>query len=146
MWREAIPPGLPDGVRQASKCGTLWTATGMVQTDSAIVWGKRSRYVLTVMGSNGATIPSITRISKAVYQELEGPVKKAFRYDRQQMRATGPLVLTASASKSSRVLGRYGSGTKVEVIDSLRSRYLVRIAGRTGWIDNAHLTLRHKIL
>jgi beta-lactamase class A len=146
VWREAIPPGLPDGVRQASKPGSLWAGTGMVQTDSAIVWGPRSRYVLVVMGSNGATTHAITRISKVVYRELEGAGRAPFVYDRQQMRATGRLVLTVSASRSSRVLGRYRAGTKVEVIDSRRTRYLVRIAGRTGWIDNAHLTLRHPIL
>jgi hypothetical protein len=117
----------------------------MVQTDSAIVWGKRSTYVLTVMGSNGATTGAITRISRLVHDELQGNGGARFRYDRQQMRATGPLVLTASAWRSSRVLGRFGAGTRVEVIDSIRTRYLVRIAGRVGWIDNAHLTLRHPI-
>lgn len=145
VWREAIPPGLPDGVKQASKPGTLWTATGVVQTDSAIVWGPRSRYVLVVMGSNGATTHAITRISKVVYRGLEGPIRTPFVYDRQQMRATAAVVLTASASRTSHVLGRFPSGTKVEVIDSRRTRYLVRIAGRTGWVDNAHLVLRHPI-
>ncbi|GAA2751227.1 serine hydrolase [Amnibacterium kyonggiense] len=146
VWREAIPPGLPDGVRQASKPGTLWTGTGMVQTDSAIVWGPRSRYVLVVMGSNGATTRAITRISRVVYRELEGPVKRPFAYDRQQMRATGALVLTRSVSRHSPVLGRFPKGTRVEVIDSMRTRYLVRIAGKVGWVDNARLTLRHPIL
>lgn len=146
VWREAIPPGLPDGVKQASKPGTLWTASGIVQTDSAIVWGPRSRYVLVVMGSNGATTHAITRISRVVYRGLEGPIGRAFVYDRQQMRATGALVLTDSASRHSRVLGRFGAGTRVEVVDSVRTRYLVRIAGILGWVDNAHLTLRHPIL
>lgn len=146
VWREAIPPGLPDGVRQASKPGTLWTSTGLVQTDSAIVWGPRSRYVLVVMGSNGATTHAITRISAAVYRELEGRIRSPFVYDRKQMRATGRLVLTTTASRASPVLGRYPAGTRVEVIDSVRTRYLVRIAGRTGWVDNTHLVLRHAIL
>ena len=146
VWREAIPPGLPDGTRQASKPGSLYTSTGFVQTDAAIVWGKRSRYVLTVMGSRGATTGAITRISRLVHRELQGPSGRAFHYDRQQMRATGPLVLTASVFRGSRVLGRWGAGTKVEVIDSIRTRYLVRIHGRTGWIDNTHLTLRHPVL
>ena len=146
VWREAIPPGLPDGVRQASKPGTLWTPSGLVQTDSAVVWGPRSRYVLVVMGSNGATTPAITRISKIVYRELQGNVGKTFVYHRQQMRATGSLVLTATPAKGSRVLGRFRAGTRVEVIDSIRTRYLVRIAGRVGWIDNTRLTLRHPIL
>lgn len=146
VWREAIPPGLPDGVRQASKPGTLWTPTGIVQTDSAIVWGPRSRYVLVVMGSNGATTHAITRISRVVYRALEGPIGKPFVYDRAQMRTSATVTLTAAVSKGSRVLGRYPRGTKVEVIDSLRTRYLVRIAGRTGWVDNTHLALRHPIL
>ncbi|WP_147392011.1 serine hydrolase [Amnibacterium setariae] len=146
VWREAIPPGLPDGVRQASKPGTLWTSTGLVETDSAIVWGPRSRYVLVVMGSNGATTGAITRISRVVYRELQGRGGPSFVYDRQQMRATGALVLTAAVSRHSRVLGRYRAGTKVEVIDSMRTRYLVRIRGKVGWIDNARLTLRHPIL
>lgn len=145
VWREAIPPGLPDGVRQASKPGTLATATGLVQTDSAIVWGPRSRYVLVVMGSNGATTGAITRISRTVYRELEGAVRRPFVYDRQQMRATAGIVLTRAASRGSQVLGRYPAGTRVEVIDSVRTRYLVRIAGRVGWVDNTHLTLRHPI-
>jgi beta-lactamase class A len=146
VWREAIPPGLPDGVRQASKPGTLWTPTGLVQTDSAIVWGPRSRYVLVVMGSNGATTRAITRVSKLVYRELEGPIADAFHYDRQQMRATAGVVLTAAVSRGSHVLGSYPAGTKVEVIDSIRTRYLVRIRGKVGWVDNTHLTLRHPIL
>lgn len=145
VWREAIPPGLPDDVRQASKPGTLWTPSGLVQTDAAVVWGPRSRYVLSVMGSDGATTAAITRISSAVYRELEGTLRTPFRYDLQQMRATAALVLTASASRASRVLGRFPSGTKVEVIDSIRTRYLVRIAGRTGWVDNTHLALRHPV-
>jgi len=146
VWREAIPPGLPEGTRQASKPGSLWTATGFVQTDAAIVWGRRTRYVLTVMGDRGATTGAITRISALVHRELQGPSGRAFHYDRQQMRATGPLVLTASAARGSHVLGRFGAGTRVEVIDSIRTRYLVRIHGRTGWVDNTHLTLRNPVL
>jgi hypothetical protein len=146
VWREAIPPGLPDGVKQASKSGTLWTSTGMVQTDSAIVWGPRSRYVLTVMGSHGATIQAITRISRTVYRELQGPIGTPFVYDRQQMRATGPLRLTVAASPSSGLIATHPAGRRVEVIDSIRTRYQVRIAGRVGWVDSAHLTLRHPIV
>jgi beta-lactamase class A len=146
VWREAIPPGLPNGVRQASKPGTLSTPTGLVQTDSAIVWGPRSRYVLVVLGSNGATTAAITRISKVVYRGLQGRLRDPFGYDRQQMRSTGGLVLTAWVSRRSAVLGRYPAGTRVEVVDSIRTRYLVRIAGRVGWVDNTRLTLRHPVL
>lgn len=146
VWREAIPPGLPDGVVQASKPGTLWTPSGMIQTDAAIVWGKGSRYVLTVFGSNGATIPSITRISRLVYAELAGPVGRPFVYDRHQMVTTGALDLRTTRSRSSTLIRTLSAGTPIEVIDSDRDRYLVRVGTRTGWVDNTLLTLRHPLL
>jgi hypothetical protein len=99
-----------------------------------------------VMGSNNATTHAITRVSKVVYRELEGPIKNAFDYDPQQMRTTSKVVLTAAVARGSRVLATYASGTRVEVIDSIRTRYLVRIRGKVGWVDNTHLTLRHKIV
>jgi hypothetical protein len=144
VWREAIPAALPTGTRQASKPGTKMRSSGMVQTDAAIVWGARTRYVLTVFGSNGATIPSITRIARLVQTRLEGSVVHPFVYDRQQMRTTASVVLF-SAPHGSRI-GAYPSGSRVEVIDSARSWYLVRIGAKVGWMPNAHLVLRSPVL
>ena len=143
IWREAIPAGLPVGTRQASKPGTKMRSTGMVQTDAAIVWGAKTRYVLTVFGSNGATIPGITSITRLVQTRLEGPVAHPFVYQRQQMRTTAAVVLRA-APRGARVAG-YGAGSLVEVIDSARSWYLVRIRGKVGWVPNTYLTLRSPV-
>lgn len=144
VWREAIPAGLPKGVRQASKPGTRMRPSGMVQTDAAIVWGAKTRYVLTVFGSNGATIPSITRIARLVQTRLEGPVVHPFVYDRQQMRTTAAIVLRTAPGGSR--IGGYPAGTRVEVIDSARSWYLVRIGAKVGWMPNTRLVLRPPVL
>lgn len=141
IWKEAIPPGLPIGVRQASKPGTKWLASGWVQTDAAIVWGPGSRYVLAVFGSGGATIPSITRISRLVYTHLQGPIAKPFVYQRQQMVTTDPLRLRASAP-SGRILLTVPKGTSVQVLDSRRLWYLVRVEGRSGWMHSGWLAAR----
>lgn len=145
VWREGISPGLPADVRQASKPGTKWKPTGMVQTDAAIVWGKKTRYVIAIMGYQGGTVSSITKISRLVYKHLQGGFTKAFRYERQQMVATGSLALHAGVGTGSAPLASYRKGSRVEVIDSVRNWYLVRIAGRTGWVVNTKLTLRNVI-
>lgn len=146
VWREAIPAGLPSTVRQASKPGTLWAPGGMVQTDVAFVWGAKTRYSIAVMGYNGATIPSITKISKLVYTHLNGGFSKAFVYDRQQMVSTAKITLRSRAGSSAPVTGTYAKGTKIEVIDSRYNWYLVRIGKKTGWIVNTGITLRNPLL
>jgi beta-lactamase class A len=144
VWREAIPPALPKGTKQASKPGTKMRPTGMVQTDAAIVWGVRTRYVLTVFGSHGATIPSITRIARLVQTRLEGKVVDPFVYDRRQMRTTGTVVLRRSPGGDP--IAAYPAGTRIEVIDSARTWYLVRIGAKVGWVPNARLVLRNAVV
>ena len=100
--------------------------------------------MLTVFGSNGATIPSITRIARLVQTGLEGPVLHPFVYDRRQMRTTASVVLR-SAPRGTRI-GGYPAGTRVEVIDSVRNWYLVRIRAKVGWMPNARLVLRSPVL
>jgi uncharacterized protein YgiM (DUF1202 family) len=146
VWREGIPPGLPYNVVQASKPGTLWASGGMVETDVAFVWGGKTRYSIAVMGYNGATIPSITKISKLVYTQLQGSFSTAFVYDKQQMAATASVQLRSGAAASTTLLGTYPAGTKIEVIDSIRNWYYVRVAGKTGWMLNTALTLRNPLL
>ncbi|MFD1722280.1 serine hydrolase [Amnibacterium endophyticum] len=141
VWREAIPQGLPKGVRQASKPGTLLPSTGFVQTDTAIVWGSRTRYVLTVLGSRGATIEGISRISRAVHEALQGPVDDPFVYDRQQLVTTTDTALRADGAGTT-VLAVLPAGTPAEVLTSVRDWWLVRADGREGWVQQGDLALR----
>jgi len=44
------------------------------------------------------------------------------------------------------MLKTYPKGTKIEVIDSIRNWYYVRVAGKTGWMLNSGMTLRNPLL
>ena len=66
-WK--IPAGLPAGVKVANKTGE----TSSVQHDIAIVYGKKTDYVICVFsrtGSEGYAIPRIKNISGTVYKYL----------------------------------------------------------------------------
>ena len=66
-WK--IPSGLPSGVKVANKTGE----TSSVDHDMAIVFGKKTDYVLCVFsrtGSEGYAIPRIQNISGTVYKYL----------------------------------------------------------------------------
>ena len=146
VWREAIPPGLPNNVVQASKPGSLWTPGGMVETDVAFVWGNKTRYAIAVMGYNGATTGSIVKISELVYTHLQGSFPTAFVYDKRQMVATGTVQLRSGAGSATKLLGTYPEGTNIEVIDSVRNWYDVRVGGKRGWMLNTAMTLRNPLL
>jgi len=60
-----IPAGLPKGVKQASKSGNV----SQYWHDSAIVYGKKSTYVVVVF-TTGASIGDIRAISQTVYRRL----------------------------------------------------------------------------
>lgn len=66
-WK--IPAGLPSGVKVANKTGE----TSSVQHDMAIVFGKKTDYVICVFsrtGSEGYAVPRIKSISSTVYKYL----------------------------------------------------------------------------
>lgn len=66
-WK--IPAGLPSGVKAANKTGE----TSSVDHDMAIVFGKKTDYVICVFsrtGSEGYAVPRIKNISSIVYKYL----------------------------------------------------------------------------
>lgn len=72
-YRERIPAGIPSGVPVADKPGWLSPAdgeNGYVQNDVAIVYGKRSTYILAIMTTGGQTKP-LTDLSNSIYGYLE---------------------------------------------------------------------------
>ena len=145
VWRVGIPRGLPYDVPQASKPGSLWTPGGMVQTDVAFVWGKQSRYAIAVMGYNGADTASIMKISRLVYTHLQGDFTTAFGYQDQQMISNAKVTLRSGAGSTAKVLGSYPAGTAVQVIDSIRNWYYVKVGGKKGYMLNTALVLRHPV-
>jgi beta-lactamase class A len=144
IWRNAIPTGLPANVRQVSKSGTLGTPSGIVQTDAAIVYGPVSRYAIAVMGTRGATIHSITRISKLIYRALEGPSDAPlFTYFPHQMATTTKTALRSSPSFRAGIVRLVSTETPVRVLSANRTWYRVIVGGRVGWINNTALRLRN---
>lgn len=66
-WK--IPAGIPAGVRVANKTGE----TSSVQHDMAIVYGKKTDYIICVFsttGNEGYAVPRIQNISRTVYNYL----------------------------------------------------------------------------
>lgn len=66
-WK--IPAGIPSGIKVANKTGE----TSTVQHDMAIVYGKKTDYVICVFSSTGSesyAVPRIQSISRTVYQYL----------------------------------------------------------------------------
>ena len=66
-WK--IPAGVPAGVRVANKTGE----TSSVQHDMAIVYGKKTDYIICVFsstGNEGYAVPRIRNISRTVYNCL----------------------------------------------------------------------------
>lgn len=145
VWRDTIASGLPANIVQASKPGALSTGSGMVYTDAAIVYGKKTRYVIAIMGYHGSTIRSIVRISRLVYTGLEGKFTRSFHYTKAQMVSTRAITLRAGPGRSSRVLRSFAKGVKVQVISSRHSWYYVRAGGSVGWMYNSGLKLRNPI-
>ena len=67
--RQKIPAGIPSGIKVANKTGE----TSSVQHDMAIVYGKKTDYVICVFSSTGNENYSVTRIrniSRTVYNYL----------------------------------------------------------------------------
>jgi beta-lactamase class A len=143
VWRDALAPGLPEGIALAAKPGTLSTGSGLVETDAGIVYGPTSRYVIGVMGNRGATRHSITRISRLVYRELQERGGKLFQYSSKQMKTTAKVALRSAPGKNAPIVKWLPKGTLVQVTDARRRWYHVWADGRRGWAFNAGLTLRH---
>jgi|GEM_PF-1553340 len=65
QWRERIPAGVPEGIEVADKPGWL----PGIECDMAIVYGKDSTYVLTIV-STGARQSDLANLSTFVYEYL----------------------------------------------------------------------------
>ncbi|MBQ8307085.1 MAG: serine hydrolase [Blautia sp.] len=64
--RSKIPAGVPSGIKVANKTGE----TSSVQHDMAIVYGKKTTYVIAVFSTCGSGASYIKKISKVVYDYL----------------------------------------------------------------------------
>jgi beta-lactamase class A len=132
IWRSRIASGIPPGVGQASKPGSLWIASGLLQADSAIIYGPKYTYAISIIGDDGPPRAALTAISRTVYEHFHGSFGAAASYPVQQMatKITTPL----RASPGGTVLQTIGSGVALEVLDAQRIWYQVRYNGQVRWL------------
>lgn len=66
VHRERVPAGVPEGIVVADKPGWL----DGVENDTAIVYGPKSTYVITIMSDSSSTVP-LADLSRLVYEYLQ---------------------------------------------------------------------------
>ncbi|MFV0372998.1 serine hydrolase, partial [Microbacterium sp.] len=133
-----IPEGIPPGIIQASKPGSLWVASGLIQNDSAVVIGSKKTFVLTVLGSGGSSKAGIRAIARTVYSHFNGSFGAAASHPDLHVRTKARTAMLNSPEGS--VIGYIPGGTALEVVDSKRRMYQVRYNGRLVWIFHLRVT------
>jgi beta-lactamase class A len=131
IWRSRIASGIPPGVRQATKPGSLWVSSGLMQGDSGVVWGTDSTYVLSIIGDQAPPQAALRAISRAVYEYFNGPFGTAAWYPAQQMATVRATALRTSPGGAMTVV--LPAGAPVEVLDADRIWYQLRYGDRRLW-------------
>jgi beta-lactamase class A len=132
VFRTRIPSGLPPGVPQASKPGSLWIAGGLMQSDTAIIDGPVSSYVLTVIGDAGASQAAIRAVSRTVYTHFNGTFGAAASYPVEQVLTVAPTVVRTSPGGP--VAASLPQWYPLQILDAQRLWYLVQYGSRQLWI------------
>ncbi|BDV31456.1 hypothetical protein Microterr_21160 [Microbacterium terricola] len=140
IWTSRIPSGIPAGVKQQSKPGALWISTGLLQADTAIVYGKRSTYVLSIIGYDDASKADLAAISRTVYTHFNGSFGKAKVYPAKQMVAAKSVTMRTGPGGSS--AGTLKAGTAIEITDAQRIWYKFYFGSRLLWVDSRALRNR----
>ena len=141
LWKNRIALGLPPKVVHGSKIGLLWVSSGVVENDAAIVYAPNGTYVLSVLGSKNATKAGISRISRVVYEHLNGTFGAAASYPVLNMYTVKPVVMYSRPGSGA--IRTIAYGTQVEAIDSVRIWYRVRIGTQYGYINSSGLGNRY---
>jgi beta-lactamase class A len=140
IWRSRIASGIPPGVAQASKPGALWVASGLMQNDTAVVYGPKSTYIISIIGDNGPPQAALRAISRTVYQHFNGAFGTAASYPVQQMVTT--VATAVRSSPGGPAIATAARGTPIQVLDAVRDWYLVRWGGRDRYIHYSALRNR----
>lgn len=140
IWRQRITSGVAAGTVVASKSGQLWVSSGMVEADTAIVYGPNSTYVLTAVGTNNASGLVIRGISSIVYRYLQGDHSSRATFPLSQYSTTARVKMRKSPSTG--VIRYLPAGTTVQVLYSAGLWMRVKVAGKYGWVSFAGLALR----
>lgn len=139
IWRHRISSGVPPGAVVGSKSGQLWVSSGMVEADTAIVYGPNGTYVLAAIGTHRANVTAIRGISTYVYRYLQGPVAEKAVFPAKQYVTKIDVYLRKSPAGTR--ITQVRKGTAVQVLSSDRIWLRVKVGSRYGWLPYAHLAL-----
>jgi beta-lactamase class A len=144
VWRARISSALPVGTVVGSKSGQLLTNTGMIEGDSAIVFGPKSTYILVVIGRSGSTGAAVRGVSDFIYRQWQGQITKASNYPPSQLttlvstflrtRPGGPIIRTLAP------------GTSLTLEWSERGWLMVRVGSRKGYVYQNTVRLSNRYL
>lgn len=140
IFRSRIPSGLPPGIPQESKPGSLWIASGLLQADTAFVDGKQGDFAVSIIGVDGPSKAALSAVARLVYSYYNESFGSAASYPVQQMVTTRAVEFRSAPA--GQVIAVMPVRVNVEVTDSSRIWYKVWWAGRLGWIDSRALTRR----
>jgi hypothetical protein len=132
IWRSRIASGIPPGIGQASKPGSLWVSSGLLQGDTAIVNGTKTSYILSVIGDNNPPQAALRALSRAVYTHFNGAFGAAASYPVQQMVTRTRSVLHSSPGGPAVVT--IPIGVNIQVLDANRVWYEIQYGSRKLWV------------
>jgi len=114
---------------------------GLVGTDAAIVRGVNSTYAISIMGDHDATKSACRRLSRIVYEGLQGVSDYvAATYPHQQYTVSAGTAFRKTYGGSAITLD---SARNVALYDTSRLDAYVRVHGLgMGWVSVTRLTLR----
>lgn len=144
IWRSRISSALPTGTQVASKSGQLLVSSGMIEGDSAIVYGPISTYVLVVIGTGDATGSAVRGVSDLVYREWGGVMSSPSNYSSYQLVA--PTTLYLRSKPGGYVIKTIKVNTPIKVYWSQRGWVYVNAAGRKGFLYHSKMKLSNRYL
>jgi beta-lactamase class A len=144
IWRSRISSALPVGTQVASKSGQLLVDSGMIEGDSAIIYGPTSTYVLVAIGTNNATASAIRGISDLIFRAWQGNIQIASNYSSYQLVA--PTTVYLRSKPGGWVVKTIKAGTAIKVYWNNRGWVYVNAAGRKGYIYYSRMRLSNRYL
>ena len=132
IFRTRIASGIPPGVRQATKPGSLWLTSGLMQGDTGIVWGPKSTYAISIIGDDGPPQAALRAISRTVYEHFNGSFGTAMTYPVEQVVTIRGAALRSTPGGSTVYVAP--AGTPLQVIDANRIWYQVQWGQRKLWV------------
>ena len=144
IWRARISSALDAGTQVASKSGQLLTPKGMIEADSAIVYGPKSTYVLVVIGNNNASGAVIRGISDLIYRAWQGSSTRASNYPSAHLVTATKTYLRSTPG--GRIVKTLNTNAAVTVQWSLRGWVYVKVGTSKGYLYHSKMKLSSRYL